>query len=857
MKKLIVIDGNSLMYRAFFALPDMMTKTGVPTGAVYGFLNMLLKLLSYSPTHLAVAFDMHSPTFRHKEYEGYKAGRPETPPELRSQFDRIKDLLRKMDIAVCECEGYEADDILGTLSRRAEKEGMEVLLVTGDKDALQLVTPKTHVIFTRKGASDITEYDEAELYKRYGLKPGQMVDLKGLMGDPSDNLPGIKGVGEKTALKLLEKYGTLEETLTRGAVEEKGALQKKLTEYAPDARLSYFLGTIKTDAPVEKQLSECVFNAGNMAKAAPEMSELQLRSIVSRLPRSEDTKAQTEYEEIAPINTIVLNDISELEKAIADNTNRSEFAFHAGERVTFAFCADTQYELKSGESLLDMGLDVYESLKTLAPIFEDEKIKKSVYDAKLLMHRLDSVPCSLHGLDFDASIADYLLNAVNPSKNLKELTDERHAGEPCACTLIRLRDTMMSELNDKNLYALYEDMELPLIEVLYDMEKTGFRVDIEKLHELGKLFSSKRSEAEQAIYTLAGCEFNIQSPKQLSDILFTRLQLPPPKQKTKLGYSTSADVLEMYEMDYPIVKLILEYRFYAKLMGTFIDGMLSQIDRKTGRIYTTFNQNVTATGRISSTEPNLQTIPTRTEAGREIRKAFIASEGNLLADADYSQIELRVLAHMSGDKTMQDAFLSGMDIHARTASEVFDTQPDEVTREQRSAAKAVNFGIVYGISDFGLAKQLGIPRKIAGGYIKKYLERYQGIDRFMKDEVYKAESVGYAITLFGRRRDLFELRSSNYNTRAFGKRIAMNMPVQGTAADIIKIAMVNVYRALKERGLKAKLVLQIHDELIVDTPEEEIDEVKVILRECMEKAYELSVPLIAEVNTGRSWYDTK
>ena len=857
MEKLIAIDGNSLMYRAFFAISGMNAKDGTPTGAIYGFMSMLLKLLNYSPTHMAVAFDVHAPTFRHKQYDGYKAGRPETPQELVVQFNIMKKLLRKMEITVIECEGYEADDILGTLSRRGEAAGMDVLLVTGDKDALQLVTEHTHIIFTKKGATDITEYDIDTLHERYGLKPAQMVDLKGLMGDSSDNLPGVKGVGEKTALKLLEKYGTLEETLTRGAVEENGALQARLTEYADDARLSYFLGTINTDAPIDTTLDDLLFRPERMANAIPEMSELQLKTTIARLPKSDVNTAVRVRRDYAPVETVVLDNEDALRKLLAENADATDFAYFAGDRVTIAFSADKQYEFKKGETLFDVGLDVYEALKMLVPVFEDEKIHKLVYDAKTLMHRLSSVPCEFKGLTFDACIADYLLNAVNPSKELKDLTDERGVGEPCACALFRLRDDMMHELEEKQLISLYNDVELPLIDVLYDMEITGFCVDREKLHELGKDFSAKRDEAAKKVYDIAGFEFNLQSPKQLSDVLFSRLMLPPPKQKTKLGYSTSADVLETYELDYPIVKYILEYRFYAKLMGTFIDGMLSQTDRETSRIHTTFNQNVTATGRISSTEPNLQTIPTRTEAGREIRRAFVAGEGNMLLDADYSQIELRVLAHMSDDATMKDAFIKGMDIHARTASEVFDTPLSEVTREQRGAAKAVNFGIVYGISDFGLAKQLGIPRKLAGEYIRKYLERYEGIDRFMKEEVKKAETLGYASTLSGRRRDMFELKSSNFNTRAFGKRIAMNMPVQGTAADIIKIAMVNVFRRLKEKGFGAKLVLQIHDELIVDTPKDEIEEVKVILQECMEKAFALSVPLIAEVNVGRSWYDTK
>ena len=844
------------MYRAFFALPEMTSKKGEPTGAIHGFMSMLLKLLSYNPTHMAVAFDMHSPTFRHLEYPEYKAGRAPTPPELVAQFESVKGLLCSMGIRVIECEGYEADDILGTLARQAGAADMECLLVTGDKDALQLIDSKTHVIFTKKGASDITEYDEALLMEKYGLTPNQMIDLKGLMGDSSDNLPGIRGVGEKTALKLLEKYGSLEEALVRGAVEEKGALQRKLIESADSARMSYKLGTINTAAPIPVTLYECGFDSSKMSEALPRLNELQLRSIIQKLPEAVTLTAAPVQREF----DVSVTEISTQEEAkeLLNILLASEmFAISTEDGLSFAVNSDVQYDIRIGGTLLDAGLDEYDVYNILAPVLESDSIKKVVFDAKSLMHTLSRCGKQLHGLCFDGMIADYLLNAVNPAKTLSDLCAERGITAHGAAALMHLYPEMSRELHENTLYELYEQVEMPLIEVLYDMEKTGFYVDREILSSLGKDFADKKQDLEQQIYTLADCKFNIQSPKQLSEILFEKLKLPPPKQKTKYGYSTGADVLEMYEADFPIVKLILEYRFYSKLLGTFIDGMLGQINKKTGRIYTTFNQNVTATGRISSTEPNLQTIPTRTDMGREIRSAFAASPGNVLVDADYSQIELRVLAHMSADVTMKDAFLSGDDIHTRTASEVFGCTMAEVSRQQRSAAKAVNFGIVYGISEFGLAKQLGVSRKLAGEYIRRYLERYSGIDAFMHSSVENAEKTGYAVTLLGRRRQMHELHSSNFNTRAFGKRVAMNMPVQGTAADIIKIAMVSVYREMKRNNLRAKLILQIHDELIVDAPKDEAEQVKNILKNCMESAYKLDVPLTVDVNIGESWYETK
>jgi DNA polymerase-1 len=856
MSKFIAIDGNSLMHRAYWALPSMTAKSGVPTGAIFGFVNMLLKLLPYEPSHLVVAFDMHGPTFRHEDYDEYKAGRKETPDDLRAQFPLIKELLKKMGIAVCETERYEADDIIGTYARLANDKGIDVLLVTGDRDALQLISDKTHVLITKKGISDTVEYDENVLMEQYGLKPEQMVDLKGLMGDSSDHLPGIPGVGEKTALKLLQKYGTLEKTLSH-AEEETGALRTKLTENAELGRMSYRLGTIHTDAPVCFTLDDCEFSPARMALAVPMMNELELRSLLNRLPKGEENTAAPVFDKMAAIATHKVNDIPSLHALCVALKTAKKAALYFENSMLIAPDALEQYEIVLSATLFEQGLDEEQVLLALKPMLESESIEKLFFDSKRFMHLANLYDVKIEGPRFDAMIADYLLHAIHPADSYKTLLAERLGiNVPNACALFRLQTEMLEEMREKELISLYNEVELPLTRVLFDMERTGFRVDLHAVKELGDLFSSRIKALEEQIYAEAGSAFNILSTKQLGTVLFDTLGLPTQK-KNKSGYSTDAGTLEALEDKHPIVKLVMEYRFLSKLKSTFIDGLLNLTDQKTGRVHTSFNQNVAATGRISSTEPNLQNIPARTEVGREIRKAFVASEGNVLVGADYSQIELRLLAHMSGDEHMIDAFNDGEDIHARTASEVFGVPFREVTSAQRGAAKAVNFGIVYGISDFGLSKNLGVSRKQAGDYIKMYLDRYSDVREYMHDAVEEGKRLGYVKTLMGRRRELPELKSSNYNTRSFGERVAMNMPLQGTAADIIKLAMVRVYDALQKEGLKSKLILQVHDELIIDAPMEEVKRVSEILSDCMQNAMHLSVPLLADVRTGRSWFDTK
>lgn len=854
---LIAIDGNSLMFRAFYALPGMSNKEGTPTGALHGFLSMLLKLIERKPDHMLVGFDLPTKTFRHKQYSEYKAGRRETPDELKQQFPILKSILAQMGIAVIECEHFEADDILGTFSRRANKEGIDALLVTGDRDALQLITDNTHVLLTKKGISETIEYDEQVLFAEYGLDPQHMVDLKGLMGDNSDNLPGVKGVGEKTALKLLVKYGNIENVL-QNAENEKGALREKLINGRDDALMSYRLGTIDTSAPIEEKMEDTVFNTSKLAGAIPMLTKLELRSIVKRIRElcGEEATAN-EWTVVERYETKEIKTMAELSSAVESMKGEQILAFEIGDSDISLSPGngEIEYRLKLGGTLLDIGFSPEEVIDTVRPLLESNTIGKVLFDAKRVMTVLSRYRVSMSNIVFDLMPADYLLNPLHPTDNLKTLAEENGLSGNGAGAVHILRRMLESKLKQNDMLDLYRDVELPLVTVLFEMEQSGFTVDSDFLVSLGNEMSSRIKQIELECYELAGERFNILSPKQLGTILFEKLELPA-KKKTKTGYSTDSDALDFIKDMHPIVPLVSEYRFLTKLKSTFIDAMLNKID-KDGRIHTTLNQNVTATGRISSQDPNLQNIPVRTELGRKIRKAFIASPGNKLVGADYSQIELRVLAHMSGDEALISAFRNGEDVHLRTASEVFSVPIDEVTEEMRSAAKAVNFGIVYGISAYGLSTQLGITQKMAAQYIERYLSRCTGVKQFMHNSVEEGKARGYAVTILGRRRPLPELLSSNHNTRSFGERVAMNMPIQGSAADIIKVAMVRVHKRLSEEGLRAKLILQIHDELIIDAPIDEVERVSRILNECMCGVAQLQAPLVAQTRSGDSWFDTK
>lgn len=838
------------MFRAFYALQTPMTNSeGFPTGAIYGFLGMLIKLMEREPTHMAVAFDCSKPTFRHIRYDGYKQGRRATPDDLIIQMPVLQRILKEMGICVLALEGYEADDILGTVSRFGEEQKASVLLVTGDRDSLQLISPSTHVLLTKKGISDTIEMTEEALKENYGLTPQHMVDLKALMGDSSDNIPGIPGIGEKTALKLLAEFHTLEGVL-EAADMIPGKLGEKVRAGRDSAHLSYDLGTILRTVPLQVTEEELRVDASKFANALDSLKKLELKSIIARIPACVD-KAKSESEIIRPKTETILNS-EQLSKLLSSHSGSTTAAVSLENGFSFAFSGDISYQLSAQTDLFSECIEAADVLNALS----SAGMNLLCFGGKKIRHLIDKARGLQPKLSFDAEIADYLLCANKPSETLGELSQKR-LGYECsdAAVLFQLEPILNEDIKAMGMEELFSGLELPLLDVLFTMEKEGFCLDLDTLTGLREQFLSRKKEDESRIYELAGEKFNILSPKQLGTVLFEKMGLPAGK-KTKTGYSTDSDTLESISDFNPIVPLIMDYRFVSKLEATFITGLIGARDAQ-GRVHSTFNQCVTATGRISSNDPNLQNIPTRTKEGKEIRRAFIASPGNVLVGGDYSQIELRLLAHLSGDEKLIEAFNSDKDIHTITASEVFHIPPELVTKEQRSAAKAVNFGIIYGISDFGLARNLGIPVKAAAGYIRQYLERYPMIQNYMKRSVDEAKEKGFAQTMFGRRRPVPELASSNFNTRSFGERVAMNMPIQGTAADIIKIAMVNVSRALKENGLKSRLILQIHDELIIDSPIEEKDAVYSLLKDCMEHVVELKVKLTAEVSVARNWADAK
>lgn len=841
---LLAVDGNSLMHRAFHALP-LMDTNGVYTNAVHGFLSMLLKAVQdISPRYIAVAFDEHGPTFRHTAYAEYKAGRQATPDELRPQFPIIREILSAMGLGVLSVAGYEADDILGTLSRLCGENDLDCVLLTGDRDALQLINDNTKVLFTRKGITESTLFDPAGVKEYFGVTPTQVTDWKGLMGDASDNIPGIPGVGEKTAVKLLSEYGTLENVLDN-AENIKGKLGEKIRDHRDLAVFSKDLATIRPTAPIAFDLN--AFDASHMGQGIPALRKYQLNGIAGRLEKMASDTAPAE-EETAETETVyeTLAD----ERDIADFLARCDgchVALHVTPtRLTVAYpghCA----EVKLQQDMLMDGLLPDDAWRALTPLLGKELY---VHDGKRLLHLLADLGLPLPRFAWDTMLGAYLHNPQEKSYALGQFAKDDAAG------ILSLTEKQRVQLQEDGMLPLMEQVEMPLQYVLFDMEQAGFQVDAQVLTILGKEFTAEAEQLKEEIYTLTGVHgFNLNSPQQLGKVLFETLGLKTGK-KTHRGYSTDAETLENLVDEHPCIEKILKFRQVVKLNSTYIDALLRKMDAS-GRVHTYFDQTGTATGRISSSEPNLQNIPVRTEMGREIRKAFIAAPGCVLADADYSQIELRVLAHFSGDHAMVDAFRKNQDIHTRTAAEVYQVPMEEVSPAMRSSAKAVNFGLVYGISDFGLARNIGISRKEAAAFIARYFARYPGVKQFMDDAVRKGYDMGYAVTLMGRRRQLPELRSPNANLRNFGERAAMNTPVQGTSADIIKLAMVRVHEALKTQGLKARLILQVHDELIIEAPKEEEAIVCEILRRCMEEVQQLAVPLVAEVKSGKSWYETK
>ena len=847
MQTLVLLDSNSLINRAFYALPPLTNRQGQQTGAIFGFVNMFLKLVDkYKPDYVVAAFDRKAPTFRKKMYEGYKAARKPMPEELACQLEPLKRLLRAMKVQIAEIDGFEADDILGTLSKRSK---CKTYIVTGDRDSLQLIDEKTTVLMTKKGISEIVEYDEARL-KEDGFTPSQIIDLKSLMGDSSDNIPGVAGIGEGTATKLLAEYGTLDNVYAH-IDETKGALNRKLTEGKESAYLSYKLATIDRDCPIETVPEDMPFTQTYDSEVRDILLEFEFGKIADRLNFGQkETKAET-----PAVKTQTADSEAALLDALAKIKESGLLAFDISQRI-FVGGYGVSYEVAISDNLLGEGVDYNAFIRALEPLICDEDVRKLCFDKKTYMHLLEPYGVVMKGVCDDVMLKAYLCDSNRNYKSLSALATAYGVNtDDGAAALVALDDILDSEMREKEQEKLYKELELPLVDVLYFMEKEGFKVDRKYLDELNGELTSETEKLAAEITDLAGEPFNINSTQQLAKILFEKLGLKHGK-KTKTGYSTNVEVLESLRNEHPIIPAILQYRELVKLKSTYLDGMLPLID-KNGRIHTVFKQAVTATGRLSSTEPNLQNIPIRKESGKRIRKMFVPADGNVLVCGDYSQIELRLMAHMSGDKAMIEAFNGGEDFHRSTAARLFGVPFEEVTQDMRRSAKAVNFGIIYGISDFGLSEDLGISVYEARRYMQNYFATYPGVKRFMDDCVAFAKENGYVKTLYGRKRYIPELQASVYATRAFGERVAMNMPLQGTASDIIKAAMIEVDKKLAEGGYKAKLIMQVHDELIVDCPLSEKDNVEKLLKTCMQNVAELSVPLIADVGSGENWLEAK
>lgn len=858
----LIVDGNSLMHRAFHALP-LLEHKGIYTNALQGFFSMLFKAIgNEQPVYCAVCFDVHGPTFRHAVYADYKAGRKPTAEELRSQFPLCKELLTAMGIGVYGLEGYEADDLLGTFSLQCKEKGLRALMLTGDRDALQLVDDDNQVLFTRKGISDTVLFTPDEVLAQIGVTPAQVPDWKGLAGDASDNIPGIPGVGNKTAVKLLTQYGTIESVLEH-AGEVKGKLGEKLRDNKAQGLFCKELATIRRTVPVQLDPAACRLD--KLAGGIPMLETLGLlnlkkRLLALRLPQ----QVQDAPERVAPETLDAkqteflpweeLTSIPDIEKIGKEGAAlNAPVCLYLGESLTLAFSDGRRFRVTIVGDLFNPGLSPEEALAALQPLISVAPLV--VHDGKSLRHTLHrqgiAAPKSFL---WDTMLGAYLINPQEKNYLLSTFVPD---GEVDASQALNLYYQQQPRLKDEGMLDLLENIEMPLSRVLFQMEAEGFGLDRPTLVQLGEAFSASIEDLRQQVYDLTGVkDFNLNSPQQLGKVLFDVLQLPHGKKGKTGNYSTSADILEGLTDLHPAIEPLLSYRQLVKLNGTYIDGLLRLMDRD-GRVHTTFDQTATATGRISSNEPNLQNIPVRTAQGREIRRAFIPREGWVLVDADYSQIELRILAHLSGDPAMTEAFQKGQDIHTRTAAEVFGVPMEEVTSQMRSQAKAVNFGLVYGISEFGLAKNIGVSRHEAGNFIQMYFDRYPGVKRFMDEAVTQGQTEGYAVTLMGRRRYLPELASPRGNIREFGKRAAMNTPVQGAAADIIKLAMVRVDEALSKSDLQARMTLQVHDELIIECPPEEKDQVALLLKSCMENVLQLSVPLIADVASGKTWFETK
>ncbi len=852
MDKFVLIDGNSLINRAFYATPPLSAPDGRPTNAVYAFMNMLIKIINdLSPKYLLVAFDRKEPTFRHKIYDKYKGTRKSMPDDLVPQIPLLKEVLDGLGIAHFEKAGIEADDIIGTLAKRYD---FETIIYTGDRDSFQLVDKTTSVYFTKRGISETQQLTFANFIETVGIPPINIIDLKALMGDSSDNIPGVAGVGEKTATTLIQKYSTIE-NLYDNIEEICGKLKEKLILDKDSAYLSKTLATINTSVSIDIDSDELTYKFPFSHHAKELFTKLGFVNLLKKSGLFEESNQ----------NDVQINDtfikaertIIKYPDEILKHIKNDKISLVIGDYVNFCNGDNFEICLSIKESFFDEGFDYFEAIDCLKPIFSDSNKTIVCYNKKNLLHVLNKrgiVPtCSFE----DVALIKYLIDYTGKDEELENVLLLHSLNEKTpAHSLFALYNSYIEKLNGDE-KKLYDEIEKPLSDVLYDMELTGFKVDLENLNKMSNDYRKRLDEVSQEIFNLSGETFNINSPKQLGELLFEKLGLSKGK-KTKSGYSTSSEVLEELIDKHPIVPLILQYRKIFKIASTYIEGFKPLIDKKTGLVHTTFNQVQTSTGRLSSREPNLQNIPVRDDEGREIRKLFSArSIDRVLVDADYSQIELRLLAAFSNCKPLIDAFNNGIDIHTATAAMVFGVKLEDVDSNMRRSAKAVNFGIIYGISDFGLAKNLRVPMKTAAEYIKKYFELYPEVKDYMKGNVDFAKKHGYSITYLGRKRYIREINSSNYNLRTFGERAAMNMPLQGAASDIIKIAMINVYNRLKKEGLKSKLILQVHDELIVDAYIDERDQVVKIVREEMENAIKLSVPLTVSLSVASNWFDAK
>lgn len=868
--KIVLIDGHSILNRAFYGLPDLTNAEGLHTNAIYGFLTIMFKLLEEEkPEYLTVAFDVHAPTFRHKMYAEYKGTRKPMADELRQQVPVIKEVLHAMGVKTIECAGLEADDLIGTLSNRCENEGMEVTVISGDRDLLQLATEhvKIRIPKTKQGKTEIEDYYAKDVEERYQVTPKEFIDLKALMGDTADNIPGVPSIGEKTATKIITQYHSIEEAHEHVDELKPPRASKALSEHWDLAVLSKELATINVKADFPYELSEAKLGNLYTEEAYIFFQKLEFKNLLSRFDvsapankvedgfkiitsKSEAEKVFVQAEEASTIGAVIFKDLENVLPLFADQAGLGG--------IGLCFSKEESYCIKVEKDITGEWL-----LKKLADVAE----KAETYAMFHLKESMEQVTIRNQANCFDVSVAAYLLNPLKNNytwedvarEHLCLMIDEKIDQDMKACYESYVNyasvEVLRQKLRDTKMDTLFRDIEMPLVFTLFDMEQNGIRVEADALKQYGDQLAGKIAELEKEIYEEAGETFNINSPKQLGVVLFENMKLPGGR-KTKTGYSTAADVLEKLAPEHPVVAKILEYRQYTKLKSTYADGLANYI-QDDGRIHGKFNQTITATGRISSTEPNLQNIPVRMELGRLIRKVFIPEEGYRFVDADYSQIELRVLAHCSGDEHLIQAYKEQSDIHRITASQVFHIPFDEVTPQQRRNAKAVNFGIVYGISSFGLSQDLSITRKEAAKYIDDYFATYPGIKTFLDHAVTHAKEEGYVVTLFGRRRPVPELSSSNFMQRSFGERVAMNSPIQGAAADIIKIAMIRVNQRLKDQKMKSRLVLQVHDELLIEAYEPELDEVQNILKEEMEHAAELKVPLEIDMHTGDNWYEAK